>query len=265
MNASKMPVALELYSVRNTLKDDLEGTLEKVKGFGYDCVEFPGSPVFEAKRIAAAVKAAGLWVCSWHVGFDSLICDDEKLKATIEYHLTAGNKYLIIPWLPNEWLADPEAIKRSGERLNELSEKLGAYGLYTGYHNHSAEFKPLGDEGKTAWTLLREATCDKFVMQIDTGNAFHGGANVNAELLAAPGRSDIIHLKPYSSKTGYATMIGNEDDMNDYPTILSFCRGEGKTHTVVIEYECVELYTEMEGARLCVKNLREKFGSYLEK
>lgn len=256
-----LPVGLELYSVRNTLKNDLEGTLAKVREFGYDAVEFAGEPIFEAKRVAEALKSSGLWVSSWHVPYTALLCDDQTFEKTVEYHLTAGTKYLMIPWIPDDWMNSPEALKATAEKLDTLSEKLSKYGLFTGYHNHTAEFKPLGDTGKTTWSLLREYTCDKFVMQLDTGNAMAGGADVNAELLAAPGRSQIIHLKPYSVKTGFATMLG-EDDI-DYPTIMSFCKTRGGTELYVIEYECESLYSDMEGARLCVKNLREKFGNLL--
>ena len=263
MATNKIPVGLELYSVRKTLANDLEGTLAAVKSYGYEAVEFAGNPQYEAKRTADALKANGLYCCSWHVPYDALLSSDEKLKETIEFHKAVGNNYLIIPWMPEDWMNTLDAIKKTGEKLDKLSEKLAAYGMYTGYHNHNAEFKPMEGSGLTIWSAIRENTNADFVMQLDTGNALSGDADVNGELLKAAGRSQIVHLKPYSRVNKYATMIGNDDDDIDYKTILAFCKERGGTHIYVIEYESEELYSDMEGVKIAIAQLKAKFGELL--
>jgi sugar phosphate isomerase/epimerase len=100
-------------------------------------------------------------------------------------------------------------------------------------------------------------------MQLDTGNALNGGADVNAEILASAGRTQIIHLKPYSLANGYETIIGDLGDSIDYNTILPFCKEKGGTLVYVIEYECETLFTDLEGVRICIKNLKEKYGNLL--
>ena len=259
----KIPVALEMFSVRNTLAKDFVGTLAAVKSYGYDAVEFAGTYPHDAKFIANALKETDLYCCSWHVGYEQLLTSDEKLKETIEFHKTAGNNYVIIPWLPSEWMNTLDAMKATGEKFNQLSAKLKEYGMYTGYHNHDAEFKPLDGSDLTMWSAMREFTCDDFIMQLDTGNAMSGDADVNGELLKAAGRSQIIHLKPYSKTKGFATMIGNDDDAMDYNTILTFCKEKGGTHMYVIEYECEEIYTESDGVKLAVERLRSMYGDLL--
>jgi len=261
--SNKIPVALEMYSVRNTIAKDFRGTLEAVKNFGYEAVEMAGGYPFDAKYIAQAIKDAGLYCCSWHVGYDLLLTSPEKLKETIEFHQVIGNKYLIIPGIPDSWLDSVDAIKATREKLNKLCLDLKPYGMFTGYHNHSSEFKPLDGTGMTAWSALRENTCDDFVMQLDTGNALSGDADVNGELFKAAGRSQVIHLKPYSKKSKFATMIGNDDDDIDYPAILNFCKIKGDTKFYVIEYECEVIYSEMDGVKIAIEKLKELFGDLL--
>jgi len=149
--------------------------------------------------------------------------------------------------------------------MNELVEKLKPYNIVTGYHNHNWEFEKL-PSGKTKWSALRENTVPEFLMQLDTGNALNGGADVNAELFAAEGRSQIVHLKPFSLENGYHTQIAKEDDNIDYKSILDFCLTKGNTEYLIIEYESDKLYTsDMEGVRFALYALEDNFGDILFK
>lgn len=256
-------ISLELYSVRKSLSADLEGTLQKVKSYGYEAVEFAGTPEFSSQRYAAALKEAGLWCSGWHFSYQSLLGTDEEFEATVKFHKEAGNKYIIISWMPEDMLNSYDSICKTAEKLNIVSAKLAPHGMFTGYHNHSAEFKILPENGKTIWSTLREKTTPDFIMQIDTGNAMSGGADVNAEILASEGRTQIIHLKPYSLKNGFETIIGDLGDDIDYNTILPFCKEKGGAKVYVIEYECETLFTDFEGVRICIENLKSKFGGLL--
>ena len=259
----KIPISVEMYSLRNILAEDFIGTLKAVKSYGYDAVEFAGTYPHDAKFIANALKESDLYCSSWHVGYADVLESEDKLKETIEFHKTVGNDYLIVPWLPTEWMNTIDAMKATGEKFNKLCDTLKQYGMYTGYHNHDAEFKPIEGSDLTIWSAMRENTCADFVMQLDTGNALSGGADVNGELLKAEGRSQILHIKPYSLTKGFATMIGNDDDAIDYPTILKFCKEKGGTKIYVIEYESEELYTEMEGVKICLERLKSLYGDLL--
>ncbi|MFA6947673.1 MAG: sugar phosphate isomerase/epimerase family protein [Eubacteriales bacterium] len=261
MENKKIPVGVELYSVRKALSEDLEGTLEALASYGYEAVEFAGAPQYTPARTAAALRASGLTVSSWHTPYDALLTNDETFYKTAAHHLACGNRYMVIPWMPEDWMNSLESLKVTAEKLNKLSERLAEYGMFTGYHNHTAEFKPVGDTGKTTWTLLRELTCPQFLMQMDTGNCMAGDGDVNAELLAGAGRSQIVHLKPYSKTKGYATMIGDDDI--DYKTIMNFCKKDGGTQIYVIEYEDAATYSELEGVRVCIERLKTLYGDLL--
>jgi len=262
--ANKLPIGVELYSVRKSLAADLEGTLEGVRGFGYTAVEFASNPeTMDAKRIVKAMEYSDLICSSWHCPYHLLCGDDDTLKKTAEFMCEVGCKYPVMPGIPHEWLESDEAVKATAEKMNNLVEKLKAYGIGTGYHNHNWEFEKLAS-GRTKWGALREETVPEFLMQLDTGNALNGKADVNAELLAAEGRSQIVHLKPFSLTRGYDTQIGEDDDAIDYKTILEFCKTKGNTEMLIIEYESTALYTsDMEGVRWALFNLKQKFGDLL--
>nr|MBQ4318914.1 sugar phosphate isomerase/epimerase [Clostridia bacterium] len=262
--ANKIPVGVELYSVRKSLAADLEGTLEAVRGFGYTAVEFASNPEqMDAKRIVAALNYSDLVCPSWHCPYALLTGDDDTLKRTAEFMCEVGCKYPVMPGIPHEWLESDEAVKVTAEKMNALIEKLRPYGIRTGYHNHNWEFEKLAS-GKTKWSALREATVPEFLMQLDTGNALNGGADVNAELFAAEGRSNVVHLKPFSLEKKYDTQIGNPEDSIDYKSILEFCKTKGNTEYYIIEYESTALYSsDMEGVRWALLALKEKFGDLL--
>ncbi len=261
---TKIPVGVELYSVRNSLSKDLEGTLEAVRQFGYTVVEFASNPQqMDAKRIVKAMNYSDLTCSSWHCPYSLLLGDDDTLKATAEFMAEVGCKYPVMPGIPQDWLATDDAVKATAEKMNALVEKLRPYGISTGYHNHNWEFQKL-ESGKTKWSALREATVPEFLMQLDTGNALNGKADVNAELFAAEGRSKIVHLKPFSLTRGYDTMIGADDDAIDYKSILEFCKTKGGTEVYIIEYESAALYSsDCEGVRWALFNLQQKFGDLL--
>ncbi len=258
-----IPVSLELFSVRNSLAADLIGTLKKVKSFGYDCVEFAGGPVHTAIEYANALKEADLWCSGWHYPYEPLFDEGKLFDDAVKFHLEAGNKYIIMPWMPDTMLNSYDSLQKTAEKVNLISEKLKKYGLYTGYHNHSAEFSIIPETNKTIWSTLRDLTSPDFIMQLDTGNAMHGGADIKSELYNSPGRAQILHLKPYSYKNGYETILGDLGDDNDYSEILNFCREKGGTVVYVIEYECETLYNDLDGVKICIDNLKNKYGNLL--
>ena len=262
---SKTPISLELYSVRKALEKDMPGTLKKVKSLGYDAVEmYGGTPVNRSpEEYAAAIRDAGLWLSGWHISPDDLFSSEEHFREVVKFHQAVGNKYLIMAWLPDAWLSDYETLKQTADKLNAMSRRLAEYGLATGYHNHSEAFHLIPETGKSMWSTLRELTVPEFVMQLDTGNALCGNADVNAEVFAAEGRLPLVHLKPYSRKTGYETVLADLGDDIDYAAILPFCQEKGGTKVFVIEYECEALFDEIEGVRICIDNLKAKYGDLL--
>jgi sugar phosphate isomerase/epimerase len=215
---------------------------------GFEGVEFFGGVPKDAARIGAILKETGLIVCGWHSGIDEFLGDN--FEKTVAFHKAIGNTRVVVPGLPPEMTKDAAAWRETAKLFQQVALKLQAEGMTLGYHNHDSEVKPL-DDGTCAWDIM--AGAQDVVLQLDNGNAMSGGADSLALLKKYPGRSKTIHLKPYSKKDGFATMIG-EDDIPWAETFEELER-QGATEWAIIEFEDPK-YDEFEGLRLCYERLK---------
>lgn len=245
---SPLPLALQMYSVRKEFSADPLATMRAVKEMGYVGVEFAGPPQFCPELYTALLKETGLVCCGWHTPWQMV--QGESLTATIRLNQTVGNKYIIIPWLEAKTHAE---WKAKAQELNDLSDQLAFFGMRTGYHNHAHDFTPL--DGKPTMETLAENTKRRVILQLDTGNAMAGGGDILAFLRQFPGRSQSIHLKPYSHQEGqgYKPLIG--DDQVPWREVLTICREHGDTDWAIVEYEHPDL-PALEAVHSCLKALR---------
>lgn len=246
-----IPIAVQLYSVRDDCAQDLLGVLDKVAAMGYAGVEFAGYHGHSAEAIKAKLDEAGLACEGAHVGIDKF--SPENFDATVEFHKGIGCDWLIIPWMPEEKRNSEEACIETGKELTELVAKLAAVGLKTGFHCHDGDMKPLAG-GKSAWDLLAANTPDDFLMQYDTANGMHGGADPVQPILDWPGRGLSVHLKEYSGVHG-AKVIGEGNV--PWAQVFEACESVGGTQWYVVEHESYEGMTPMESIDLCLQNLRK--------
>ena len=91
-----LPVAVQVYSVREDAEKDFAGTMKKIKEIGYDGVELAGLYGLEPAAIKAAIEDAGLVALSAHVPFQELVAD---MEGTIQKYVEIGMKYIAIPYL----------------------------------------------------------------------------------------------------------------------------------------------------------------------
>ena len=245
---AKTPVALQLYSVREDCKTDLEDTLKAIAQMGYDGVEFAGYHNRGAAELRRILDDLGLRVAGAHTGLTTLSGDE--LQKTVEFHKTLGNTYLIVPSLPAERRNSRGAWLEAAGLFDEIAEKLAPEGMATGYHNHVFEFTPM--EGELPWDTLFGNTRAEVVMQLDTGNALHGGADPVPFLEKYPGRAKTVHVKEYS-KTVDQPLVG-EGDVR-WADVVRLCASTGGTEWYIVEQESYR-YAPLECARLCLENFR---------
>ena len=245
----QIPFGLQLYSVRGECAKDLPGTLEKVAKMGYAAVEFAGYYGRTAKDMRKLLDDNGLGCCGTHTQLDTLLGDN--LARTIEYNKTIGNKYLIVPGLGAKYRGSHEAWLKTAKIFNELAEKVKPQGMLVGYHNHSAEFKPI--DGKLPWDTFYGNTSKDVIMQLDTGNALHGGADPLPYLYKYPGRAITVHVKAFSKKNSKA-LIGDDDIC--WKAFFALCKAVGDTEWHIVEYES-DAYPPLESVERCLKNLRK--------
>jgi sugar phosphate isomerase/epimerase len=245
----KIPLGLQLYSVRTECQKDLPGTIEAVAKIGYQGVEFAGYYDYSAKDLRKLLDDNGLKCCGTHAQFDTLLGDN--LPKTIEFNKVIGNKYLIVPWLDPNKYSSAEGWKNAAEVFNELAEKVEPHKMQVGYHNHSHEFKPV--DGQVPWDIFFGNTRKDVIMQFDTGNAMHGGGDAIPYLKRYPGRAVTVHLKEYSA-TNKNAIIGEGDI--PWEELLTLCETIGGTKWYIIEEE-KDVYPPLKAAELCYKNFRK--------
>jgi len=249
MSRRRAPIGLQLYSVREDCKKDLLGTIAAVAKMGYKGVEFAGYYDRSAKQLRKMLNDNGLVCCGTHTGLDTLLGDN--LTRTIEFNRTLGNKYLIVPGLPEKYRASRQAWLDTAKLFNELAEKVKPHEMLVGYHNHSIEFTAM--DGELPWDTFYGNTRKDVIMQIDVGNAIHGGADPLPYLYKYPGRAITVHVKEFS-KTNNKALIG-EGDVN-WKAFFALCRAVGQTEWYIVEQESYA-YPPLECVERCLRNLRK--------
>lgn len=246
---SRIPIALELYSIREDCAKDLPGSLKKVAGMGYEGVEFAGFHNYKAPELKKMIDDNNLKMAGSHTPFGDL--QPDKLEATVEFNKILGNKYLIIPGLPKEKIKTADDWKKIADFFNGVADKLKPHNMLTGYHNHSIEFQPL--DGKIPWDIFFGGTKKEVVMQVDTGNCMHGKGDPMEYLERYPGRAITVHLKEYSTKNP-AALLGEGDV--PWQRVFDYCEKRGATEWYIIEYE-IPGKPAMDCVEGCLKKLKE--------
>jgi sugar phosphate isomerase/epimerase len=134
---AKIPVGVQLYTVRNETAKDFLGTLKQVAAIGYAGVEFAGHGGLSAADMKAALNDLGLRPVGSHVGIDILRAD---LKSVIDYHVAIGAPRIIIPWLPEQLRPGGDGWTTLCAEIPIMGRACVDAGLEFCYHNHDFEF-----------------------------------------------------------------------------------------------------------------------------
>jgi sugar phosphate isomerase/epimerase len=210
-------VGLQLYTVRDAIKTDFEGTIAKVAATGYKEVEFAGYFDHSPKDVRAILDKNGLAAPSCHVDYGVV---EKKWPETLDAAKIVGHSYIICPWIDEKQRAEPGGWKRAAELFNKAGEASKKAGIQFGYHNHSFEFDSapsLG--GKLPYDFLIAETDPKLVaMELDLCWISVAGKDPLAYFDKYPGRFPLVHVKDwikdpnatdsYKGATGSAVKIG---------------------------------------------------------
>lgn len=247
--SERIPIALQLYSVRDDCAQDLSLTLQAVAQMGYEGVEFAGYHDRSADELRGMCDDLELKVVGTHTGINTLLGDE--LQKTVEFNKKLGNPYLIVPGLPQEYSNSQEAWRKTATIFNEIAEKIADQGVNTGYHNHTGEFMPI--DGEVPWDILFSNTRDDVVMQIDTGHVLRAGADNVTYIERYPGRAKLVHIKEYSA-TNDKAIIGEGDI--PWEDVFNACETVGGTEWYIVEQESYA-YPPIKCAERCIDSLRK--------
>jgi sugar phosphate isomerase/epimerase len=206
-NPLGLPIGLQLYSVRDLLPKDYEGTLRQLGALGYQEVEAAGFFGHNPSEVKQAMEHAGLHLVSAHYPLRDLL---PKVEETIQFGKDVGLKYIVCA---APWLKDPSRVKDAGsraardamtlddwrwnaEQFNRIGERVNAAGIRFAYHNHTAEFR--SQDGVVFYDeLLRLTDGSKVTMELDCGWAVVGGQKPADYLSRYPTRFSMLHVKEF--------------------------------------------------------------------
>lgn len=253
--AGNVPVGIELYSVRDFLTKDLEGTVTAVAKMGYQVVEFY-SPYYSwtperAKEVRKLLDDLGVKCLSTHNGADAFAPDG--LQKAIDLNQIIGSRSIVMA-SPGK-ISGPDDWKVVADRLNAAAEKLQPLGMTAGYHNHGSEWKPVGDGDKRPMDIIASGTSKDVVLQLDIGTCVEAGADPVAWIKANPGRIKSMHCKDWSKAKGYEVLFGEGDA--PWGAIFEAAESVGGIELYLIEQEAGPADQQLARAEKCLANWKK--------
>ena len=233
-------VGVQLYTVRDLMKNDFEGTIANVAKVGYKEVEFAGYFGHTGKQVREILEKNGLKAPSTHVQYDEL---DDKFPSVIETSKEIGLEYIVCPWIPEELRKSPDIWKQASEKFNKCGEASKKAGMQFGYHNHWFEFLPTN--GKLPYDELL-AMCDPNLvkMEMDLCWITVAGGDPLKYFAKYPGRFPLVHVKDVKTlpkvSSGGAQNFGDTVDLTevgsgviDWKRIFAHSEQAGIKHYIV--------------------------------
>lgn len=188
-----LPVAVQVYSVRDDAKADLRGTLEKIKAMGYDGVEFAGLYGNKPEDIKKMCDEIGLVPISAHVPYLDMM---GAPKGILSKYVEIGCKYVAVPYLTPDYRPESPCFAEVIENIKTLGKVAKELGMQLLYHNHDFEFIKL--DGKYALDILyEEVPADLLKTELDTCWVNVGGEVPADYIKKYSGRAPVVHLKDF--------------------------------------------------------------------
>jgi sugar phosphate isomerase/epimerase len=249
MNA-KMPIALQLYTLRTETEKDFIGTLKKVAGLGYQGVEFAGYGDLPADELKDVLKELGMVPVNSHVSIDKM---EKDLEGELSYALNLGLKDITVPYLPEDRRKDKASWLAVAKELQELGTQFKDAGINLHYHNHAFEFEVFDD--KYGMDILMDNTDPQVVkLEVDTFWVQYAGLDPVKYLKGLSGRITMVHLKdmvkdeePPFAEVGEGCM--------DIPRIIKVSKEIGAQWGIVEQDLCKR--PPLESAKLSIENLKD--------
>jgi sugar phosphate isomerase/epimerase len=251
MGNARIPVALQLYTVREEAARDFIGTLRRIAAMGYAGVQISGNMGgLSAQEMKRILSDLGLRCAGAHVGLMQL---ENELSSLLDYYAVLECPYLVLPVLPREFYEGKTDWAALGARLNKIGAACRERGMGFAYHNHDMEFRRLGD--RYLWDIILDHTDPALVKgELDTYWAVYAGADPAAWLEEHPGRCPLLHLKDMAPGPERAFAEVGEGII-DFKPICARFEAQGGEWYVVEQDLCAR--PPLESAALSLRHLRE--------
>lgn len=252
----KIPLGLELYSVRDVLEKDLMGTLRIVAKQGWETFEFYSSyfdwTTGKAKEVRQLLDEVGVKCLSTHNGAESFAADG--IQKAIDLNSILGSKLIVLAH-PGKEIKTIDGWKEVAAKLNAGADKFKAAGIRAGYHNHDAEWRPI--DGVKPIEVIAKNTRKEVTLQLDVGTCVAMGADPVAWINSNPGRIRSMHCKEWSPEHQYQVLFG--DGKAPWKGIFEAAEKVGGIENYLIEQEGYNT-PSIEAVAQCMANFKRIHG-----
>jgi len=244
-----VPIALQLYTVRDQTALDFAGTVRRVAELGYAGVELAGDGGLTAEQMATLLRETGLRLAGNHVPLEGMTT---SLDEVIAYNQAIGAHYVGVPFLGQEHRA-PTGYRAAAKAMNRAGAAFRDAGMALYYHNHAFEFEPLN--GTTGMDiLLAETDPDLVGFECDVYWVQYAGQDPAAFLAANAGRFPLIHLKDMVGEGEQRTFAEVGEGQIDFAAIFVAAEAQGAAWYIVEQDICQR--PSLESAKISLENLK---------
>jgi sugar phosphate isomerase/epimerase len=244
-------IGLQLYTVRDAMAKDFDGTLARVARIGYQEVEFAGYFGRTPAQVKESLRQAGVSAPSTHVDYDTV---KANWSGALDAARDAGIQYVVVAWIDESDRKTIDDWKRIANRLNAAAREAQTAGLRFAYHNHSYEFAPL--EGQVPYDVLLASTDPKLVkLEMDLYWITVAGRNPLDYFARWPGRFPLVHIKD-SKGPPANTMTEVGSGVIDWKAILAKHKEAGIEHYYVEHDEPKDAFASITASYEYLRALR---------
>ncbi len=216
-------IGIQLYSLRQEMAADFEGTLSTLAEIGFKEMEFAGYHGRTVAEVRGILDDLGLTSPAAHI---QLAAIRQDLQREIEAAATLGQRYIVVPSLPGDERSGDD-YRGHAETLNRAGEACKRAGIKMGYHNHAFEFDILED-GAIGFDILLEETDPELVdFEMDLYWIAEAGYDPIFYFLKYPGRFPMLHVKDRDYSGGMVDVGRGEID---FSTLFTYVETAGFQH-----------------------------------
>ncbi len=268
-----LPIAVQLYSVRDEMETDFYGTIKKMKELGYDGIEFAGLFGQSPSEIKTFCEKEGITPISAHVPYYDMLENPEKVLSD---YAEIGCKYVAVPYLTEECRPGTEGFPATIEGIKKIAESAKKLGIQLLYHNHDFEFVKI--DGKYALDVLYSSVSEDLLKtEVDTCWVKVAGVDPAEYILSYTSRSPVVHLKDYTASGkrvgNLYKLIGIDDDgeqagedtfsfmplgrgLQDVPALLEASKKAGAEWVIVEQDEPAKGESRIDSVKQSIEYLK---------
>ena len=249
---TKLPIALQMYTVRDDAARDFAGTLAQVAKIGYVGVELAGLQGLSAPAVRTLLDDNGLFAVGTHTGIDAIL---DNIGQVIDENLALGSRYVTVPYLGDDRRKSLEDYQKLGATFTEVAAKLKESNLGFCYHNHAFEFDKFGGDTYAFDALFAAGDPNLVKVEMDTFWVKKAGEDPAAYLKKYAGRVPLIHIKDMTAGENPTFAEVGEGTM-DFDAIFAAAGIAGGEYYIVEQDQCKN-HPPLTSVEISFKNLQK--------